>query len=262
MVRDFPNLIGEIQHSHENKYPTMAHRFHVNMPLGLGRFDLDGEEARHLVVSRIRLGEKVVLFNGDGFNYPAVLVQLGRRDAILEIEARIPNLCERKTTTTIAAPLPKGDREQILIEKLVELGVSRFFPLATERSVIHPEPKRLERLTRHVIEASKQCGRSKLMSIEPVSTWEHYLALRPLGEVGCVAHGPAFAAKNLPVLTESPSRIWGAVGPEGGLTEAEAGLAVERGWTLVDLGPRILRMETAAIILSWELGQISDRAQR
>jgi 16S rRNA (uracil1498-N3)-methyltransferase len=240
----------------------MAHRFHVNMPLGLGRFDLDGEEARHLAVSRIRIGEKIVLFNGDGFNYPAVLVQLGRRDAILEIEARIYNTSERKTAATLASPLPKGDREQILIEKLVELGVNRFYPLATERSVIHPEPKRLERLTRHVIEASKQCGRSQLMSVEPVSTWEHYLALRPPEEVGCVAHGPAFAGQKLPVLQESPARIWGAVGPEGGLTETEAAMAVERGWKLVDLGPRILRMETAAIVLAWELGQISDCFQR
>lgn len=261
MVHEFPKLFGAHQHSDGIHYLTMAHRFHVNMPLGPGRFDLDGEEARHLIVARIRVGEKVVLFNGDGHDYPSILVQIGRRDAVLEVEVRVPNPNERTIPITMAVPLPKGDREQVLIEKLVELGVARFIPLATERSVIHPEPKRLERLTRHVIEASKQCGRSRLMAVEPISTWEHCLGLRGSNEIGWVAHGPAFAAQKLPARPESTTAIWGAVGPEGGLTDAEAAHAVERGWALVDLGPRILRMETAAIVLAWELGQRTDQFQ-
>src|ERR1700686_2802766 len=75
----------------------------------------------------------------------------------------------------VAAPLPKGDRAQFLIEKLTELGVTSFVPLQTKRSVIDPRESRIEKLQRSVIEASKQCRRNVLLRIESPVSWEHYV---------------------------------------------------------------------------------------
>ena len=80
-------------------------------------------------------------------------------------------LCEPMAAGEVAAPLPKADRADFLIEKLTELGVTRFVPLRTERSVVHPKATKLDRLERAVIEASKQCGRNVLMQIGPLTDW-------------------------------------------------------------------------------------------
>ncbi len=147
----------------------------------------------------------------------------------------------------VAAPLPKGDRGQFLVEKLTELGVSSFVPLACERSVVHPREGKLDKLHRHVIEASKQCGRNLLMRTGALAAWASYCrAVKPgelclLGHVGGAARvGPAAAVRV-------------AVGPEGGFTEGEVALARAAGWQLVDLGPRMLRVETAALALAIEV---------
>jgi 16S rRNA (uracil1498-N3)-methyltransferase len=143
----------------------------------------------------------------------------------------------------VAVPLPKGDRAQFLIEKLTELGVTSVVPLATARSVVRPRDAKLEKLRRYVIEASKQCGRNVLLEVKPLINWEAYCTGSDLPMVRCIAHpgGPDR-------LPPPGIDVAVAVGPEGGFTDAEIDLAQKAGWVLVDLGPRILRMETAAIV--------------
>src|SRR5262249_9616381 len=145
----------------------------------------------------------------------------------------------------LAAPLPKGDRAQFLLEKLTELGVTTFVPLQTKRSIVQPREAKLEKLARYVIEASKQCGRNKLMQVTPLVNWETYCRqtdlprLRILGRPGG-SRTPWHAGVDVAL----------AVGPEGGFTDEEVSHARAAGWQLVDLGPRILRVETAAIVLA------------
>jgi 16S rRNA (uracil1498-N3)-methyltransferase len=141
--------------------------------------------------------------------------------------------------------LPKGDRAQFLVEKLTELGVTTFVPLRTSRSIIQPRDAKLEKLHRYVIEASKQCGRNVLMQIAAFEDWETYCrnsdlpVLRILGHPGG-AHTPCCAGVDVAL----------AVGPEGGFTDEEVIHARDAGWQLLDLGPRVLRVETAAIVLA------------
>ena len=118
----------------------------------------------------------------------------------------------------IAAPLPKGDRAQFLIEKLTELGVTTFTPLQTARSVVHPRETRLEKLERYVIEASKQCGRNGLMKIGPLTTWTSYVRREGLPDRRLVAHLGESA-----ILSgrAAPADVVAAVGPEGGFTDEE-----------------------------------------
>jgi len=146
--------------------------------------------------------------------------------------------------------LPKGDRQKWLVEKTTELGVTRIIPLVTERGVAQPVEAALQRLRRGVIEASKQCGRNRLMEIgEPRSAAELF-AENAVAETRLIAHfgGRPMNATHFPFNID----LIAAIGPEGGFTEAEVAAATAAGWRSVSLGSRILRVETAAIaIAAW-----------
>jgi 16S rRNA (uracil1498-N3)-methyltransferase len=224
----------------------MSERFYVSSELAPGAVVLQGPEAHHLAaVCRVRPGDAVYLFNGDGRQFPARVVEVGKKSVTLE--AGEPESPPREVgfRLEVAAPLPKGDRAQFLVEKLTELGVTDFVPLSTARSVVHPREAKLDKLQRHVIEASKQCGRNVLLRVHPLAEWRDYcrqadlpptrLLADPVGEIGAARAGGEVAA---------------AVGPEGGFTAEEVAEARAAGWRPVGLGPRVLRVETAAIALA------------
>ncbi len=165
----------------DNALAKMADRFYVNCPLAPGPVTVEGPEAHHLaVVCRLRRGDAVCLFNGDGREYPAEVREVGKRAVVLEVHAVESPRRESPVRLEVAAPLPKGDRAQFLIEKLTELGVAAFTPLQTARSVVHPRETKLDKLQRYVIEASKQCGRNTLMGVGPLTEWSDFLRGRPL----------------------------------------------------------------------------------
>jgi 16S rRNA (uracil1498-N3)-methyltransferase len=227
----------------------MSERFYVNLPLAPGPFLLDGPEAHHLAtVCRLRPGSEVCLFNGDGHEYLAHITQAARRAITLEITGVNRPQRELPFSLEVAAPLPKGDRSQFLVEKLTELGVTAFVPLICERSAIHPREGKREKLERYVIEASKQCGRNVVMRIADAAAWEDYVSTGYAGELRILAH--PYHAGDLADVTNAAERIRIAVGPEGGFTDGEVALAAANGWRAVALGPRILRVETAAIVLA------------
>ncbi len=232
----------------------MADRFFAESALVPGRVELTGPEAHHLAtVCRIRPGDAVCLFNGDGKEYAAVVAEVSKRTVTVEVEAEASPQRERAFRVEVAAPLPKGDRAQFLLEKLTELGVTSFVPLQTARSVVQPRETKLDKLQRHVIEASKQCGRNVLLRVQPLQTWGDYVRSEELPPARIVAH---------PGVTETPARASAdvalAVGPEGGFTEEEIALAKASGWQPMGLGPRILRVETAAMVMAILAGGVGD----
>ncbi len=259
---------------------------------------LAGPEAHHLIhVMRATPGAEVTLFDGSGFEFSATVEKVGRSEVELAVTGREQIDRELPLELTLAVALPKGDRQKWLVEKAVELGVSRIVPLRTERSValrMHKGPveKVLARLQRTVVEASKQCGRNRLLEITEPQAWADLV--KQSGDVACrlVAHpshrseaaepvpiGAALLAidpciandrgrspvpwrnplepridyakinKGLP-SDGSPDAVLVAIGPEGGFSPEEIALATAAGWTCVDLGPRTLRIETAALMLA------------
>lgn len=226
----------------------MSERFYVNLPLAVGPCTLDGPEAHHLAtVRRFRPGDAVCLFNGDGREYPARIVQAGLRDIALEILGIEQPARELSFALEVAAPVPKGDRGQFLIEKLTELGAATFVPLLCQRSNAHPREWKRDKLERYVIEASKQCGRNVLMAIAEPARWEDYAASGQPGEVR-IFGDPSGWGKKRDSIKAAKLRI--AVGPEGGFTAEETAHGLAHGWLAINLGPRILRIETAAIALA------------
>jgi 16S rRNA (uracil1498-N3)-methyltransferase len=226
----------------------MGDRFHTNSPLAPGVVVLRGPEAHHLgTVCRARPGDELRLFNGDGHEYPARVVEVGRRDVAVEVLAVETPARELPFTLRVAAPLPKGDRAQFLVEKLTELGVAELTLLSARRGVVAPREAKVERLARYVIEASKQCGRNVLMRVAGPVAWEAFIRdeTAPMRLVAHPGGGP------LPARGGGGVTV--AVGPEGGLTEEEVALAAGAGWRTVGLGPTVLRVETAAVALAARL---------
>jgi 16S rRNA (uracil1498-N3)-methyltransferase len=228
----------------------MAERFYVNCELGPGLVLVQGAEAHHLaVVCRLRPGDAVCLFNGDGRQYPARIEKINRREAALEVLTVESPSRELPYRLDVAAPLPRGDRAQFLLEKLTELGVTSFTPLRTERSVVHPRETKLDKLQRYVIEASKQCGRNVLLDLRPMIEWPAFCAAADLPPRRVLAHPGGDSTRSMAENAPRGDMVV-AVGPEGGFTEDEVGLARAADWRVLDLGPRILRVETAAIALA------------
>jgi 16S rRNA (uracil1498-N3)-methyltransferase len=157
----------------------------------------------------------------------------------------------------VGVALPKGDRQKWLVEKLTEVGVTVLVPLSTERGVAQPTTSALERLRRSVVEAAKQCGRNRLMTVREPASWNEFLDKRDWVAPGSresphtrrlLAHPSGTPLSQLDLRITSPTQL--AIGPEGGFSDAEITAAVEAGWKLVNLGPRILRVETAAVALA------------
>jgi 16S rRNA (uracil1498-N3)-methyltransferase len=223
----------------------MSERFFVESPIQGPSVTLTGDEARHLsAVMRAHPGDEVTLFDGSGAEFEARIIRVGKRDAELQIVARHEINRELPRELTLAVALPKGERQKWLVEKLTELGVTRLVPLITERGVAEATPAAIERLRRGVIEASKQCGRNRLMEISAP-----------------VAAGTLFAGSNHPAMRyiadpsgshlvpagNDQAPVLAAIGPEGGFSPQELAAARSAGWQCISLGPRILRVETAAI---------------
>ena len=220
----------------------MADRFFTAGPLAPGEFVLTGPDAHHLAsVRRFAPGDRVTLFNGDGREYPAEVLAADRKHVSLNVMAAVEVDRELGFELVVASAVPKGDRADYLVEKLTELGTTRFVPLLTARSVV--VPKSVDKFERAVIEASKQCGRNRLMRVGPPEKWDAFARRTDLPPAKLLLH--TADAEPLPPLNRSGGVVF-AVGPEGGfsLDEVAAGLAA--GWRALSLGPRILRVETAA----------------
>lgn len=229
----------------------MSERFFVTPPIVGGRATLLGDEARHLsAVMRAAVGDEITLFDGSGAEFTGRIESIRKPAVELAIAERREISREQPREVTLAVALPKGDRQKWLVEKATELGVTRLIPLITERGVAQPVDSALERLRRSVIEASKQCGRNVLLEIGP-----------PVAAADCFVSAPSTARRLIadpsgePLSTNAESTaqpIVAAIGPEGGFSSAELAAASAAGWQAIRLGPRILRIETAALaIAAW-----------
>ena len=220
---------------------------------------LTGAEHQHLTrVMRQKAGDEVLLFDGSGREFTAIIDSVGRNQTELSIIRAEELSNEPDLDLTMAVALPKGDRQKWLIEKLTELGVRRYIPLRTTRSDIQADENVLVRLRRQVIEASKQCGRLCLMEILPEQTRREAAASQP-DETFCILAHPIcdgdFGQWNFMQFLEkfqqeakTPKKMLITIGPVGGLTQEEVQEAVNDGWPTLDLGKQVYRVETAAIV--------------
>lgn len=203
---------------------------------------VDNEAHHFLHVMRGKIGDRLTLFDGSGAEFEAEVTKTTRREVMLAVLSREEVDREPGVELTLGVAIPKGDRQKVLVEKLTELGVARLVPLVTERSVAAPKASGLEKLRRAVVEASKQCGRNRLMVIDEPVPLAEFLASTE-ADRRLIAHPYGGTAVEPPAA----GTIAVAVGPEGGFSDSEVATARDAGWAPLTLGRSILRIETAAI---------------
>jgi len=234
-----------------------APRFYHPLLPTLGCIELDESEARHASqVLRLSVGSDIVVFDGRGGEALARLTQVNKRSVVAEIIQRTDTQRELKNSLELLVALPKGDRQKVLIDGLVQFGTTQLTPLTTQRSVAQPTGNALERLQRSVIESSKQCGRNQLLRVtSPQSIQDLAMSTSCTPQTLLLVAHPYGQPRTFQEMAGNASAFNAArvvIGPEGGLTEDEVAQLSAAGWTMVTLGPRLLRIEYAALqVAAW-----------
>jgi 16S rRNA (uracil1498-N3)-methyltransferase len=229
------------------KPPRVYHRG----PLQAGRdVTLDEAASRHLGrVLRMRPGDPLVVFDGSGGEYRAVLRAAGRDAMRVHIEAFDPRECESALRVGLAQAISGAELMDLTVQKAVELGAAWIQPLLALRGKVRLEPARAERRAEHwqriAIAACEQCGRNRVPEIRPVRTLADWLGRRDAGARGILLD-PA-ADTPLSRLAPAAGEIALLAGPESGFAEEENAMARHMGFEPVSLGPRVLRTETAGL---------------
>jgi 16S rRNA (uracil1498-N3)-methyltransferase len=223
-----------------------------------------GEDHRYLTrVLRVGIGDVVTLFDGQGSEADALIARVGPRALELKVELRRSAVPSERPEVTLIQALTKGDKLDLVVQKATELGVARIIPVTTMRAVPRLEAiKALQRRTRWqkiARDGARQSGRADVPEIGPVSSLGEALAasdgLRVLLYEGARNENDHLKLV-LDGVTERPRRITLAVGPEGGFGAEEVDAARAAGFRVVGLGPRILRTETAALVMLSILGYV------
>ncbi len=212
-------------------------------------YELTPLASHHLLnVLRMRLENKLVLFDGSGSEYRAVIKKVTKKKRVMVyIEAPIAVKRESPLSIELGQGISRGDRMDYAIQKAVELGVSGITPLLTSRRQFKPNVERLQKKMLHwqgvIISASEQSGRLRIPLLNPPLPLKEWLAIKKTGL--CLVCN---TQKSVTLDSESPSQVTVLIGPESGLSDDEIQLANACNYKNFQLGPRILRTETAAVV--------------
>jgi 16S rRNA (uracil1498-N3)-methyltransferase len=228
------------------------------------RVRLAPEESRHLrEVLRLRAGDEAFVFDGEGNEYLCIVAgaEVGERrgEAVLEVRERVEALRpESPLGLSLAVALLKGEKFDFVVQKATELGAARIVPVVTKRADVRLRDagdgaKRVGRWRRLALEAAKQSGRARVPLIDEPSAFG--AVVEGIGSEEGVGARMLFAERGGRGLaqtvadfeSESPRSVVALVGPEGGWEDEELASASEHGWSIVTLGGRTLRAETAAV---------------
>lgn len=227
-------------------------RIHADLPLSTGlELSLPAQAAEHVArVLRLVGGDPITLFNGDGHDYQATILDVGKREVNARIESATVARNESPLRLTLAQAVVRGEKMDLIVQKATELGVNRIVPLLTERSEVKLDAGRAEKRLAHwrsvVASACEQSGRARLPEVLPALSLPAWL--------DGLAPDRALRLALLPQATQSTRDLHFpdltgmlVVGPEGGLGERDITALTAAGFNGLRLGPRILRTETAGL---------------
>ncbi len=212
-------------------------------------FTLPEEVFRHAIqVLRLQVSESLLLFNGEGGEYLANLTEINKRSATVLIQSFDPSERESSLALTLVQALVKPDKMDFALQKAVELGISAFQPLITQRSVVRTDKEKIEKKLQHwqavTISACEQSGRTRPPKIYAPQTLDQYLSqLNDKTTYLLLAPG---SAQNLSQVTVQTNHLAVLIGPEGGFTAEEVEACLAAKMQGIALGKRILRAETAS----------------
>jgi len=222
-------------------------RLYQNAPFTEGKTaELDSDNSHHLnKVLRFPVGQNITLFNGDGFDYTAV-VQSAKKTTNLKVISKKVNNNESKLDLTLAQGIAKGEKMDFLIQKAVELGVTRIIPMKLERCVVRLRDDKVQKKIDHwqkiANHACEQSGRSVIVDVSHPASLEELLQVT--NHNGFVLHHRATLGLS---QVKETSKATILIGPEGGLTEKEVNDSEVAGYQSIIIGKRVLRTETASL---------------
>lgn len=238
-------------------------RVYVEMPLAVGaELALPDGPAAHLArVLRLAVGDRCVLFNGDGQDYPAIVTAAGKRELRVRLDAPVAVDNESSLRIVLLQGVARGEKMDLILQKATELGVVEVRPLVSQRSEVKLDAARAARRLTHwqgvVIAACEQCGRARVPLVAaplPLSAVLAGLGTSPHRETVHQADDLRLlldpdgdlAIRDLPIAN-GVTEVVLAVGPEGGWSPDDRGQLLAAGFGGLRLGPRILRTETAGL---------------
>jgi len=227
-------------------------RIYVPVPLHTGaRVTLDQNAANHAVrVLRLAVGAPLILFNGEGGEYEGFIDSIDRHSVTITVGDFRGLGRESPLDITLVQGVSRGERMDYTLQKAVELGVTRIVPVLSERSVVKLAGERLQRRLHHwqgvVTSACEQCGRDRVPTVGDIIALNDWLPTAGEGLKLVLYHK---AEHGLSAIDSVPNSITLLIGPEGGLSDAELQGAAAYGFTPLRLGPRVLRTETAAVVI-------------
>ena len=224
---------------------TFVHRVHTQI-LRVGEITLDASGSRHVRnVLRLAEGDRVEVFDDDGAVGDGSIVAL-TPEVVMRVE-RFEPARATEAELIMASAIPKGERSDWMIEKLSELGVSAFIPLAAARSVVLPGGRnKRDRWVRIAIESAKQSRRRGVMKIEELTSVNELIA-RARADAFYLSTAEDAQPLAFVFASASPSRVTLLIGPEGGWTDEEMHNFDHAGLRGLKLTDTVLRVETAAI---------------
>jgi 16S rRNA (uracil1498-N3)-methyltransferase len=247
---DSVRRVDAVRHRPAARELTVIPRFFCPPPLASGEdFALPPGVAHHAVrVLRLKEGDALLLFDGEGGEYPARLARVDGREVLADVGEHRSVERESPLSVTLVQGLAAAERMEFAIQKSVELGVAAIVPVTTARSVVRIPAERARRRVEHwqqiVVAACEQCGRDRLPAVHAPCDLSEWLRT-PSTAASRLLLSPD-APRSLGQLSRPEGTIELLIGPEGGLTADESAAAIATGFLAVRLGPRILRTETAA----------------
>lgn len=226
-------------------------RIFIDLPLREKAEFLLNKEITHRLqnVLRLRHGAPLIVFNGQGGEYEAKFLTIEKHAARVVVHRFLKVSRESTLKMHLVQGIPRAEKMDYILQKSVELGVASIAPVITEYSPIRLDPSdarhKRKRWQDLVIAAAEQCGRNQLPTLYPPKPLDEWLGESREDTPTLLLHpGGNTKLKELPTLSE----VTLLVGPEGGFSEAEVSTSCNHGFYRVDLGPRILRTETASIV--------------
>jgi 16S rRNA (uracil1498-N3)-methyltransferase len=221
-------------------------------------FDLPASAVRHVQVLRLQPGDTIILFNDARFNsaqacaeYTARIDRIGRNQVQVTVVGLRSYRSEPMRDVHLAVGIPGNERMSWLVEKATELGVASIQPLVTQRTIVKLDPDRANKKISHwqsiAISACEQCGRNRLPIIHPVLFFSDWLKLPRSATQYLLSLSPESIAMRTLLSNFSDHPLVLLSGPEGGLSQEEEAAASDSGFTMVTLGPYVLRAETAPL---------------
>lgn len=229
--------------------------------------DLSTEAAQHLIrVLRGKPDDPLIVFNGQGGEFQAKIVAITKKKVQVKIEQYQDVSRESPVAIELVQSLIRSEKMDYVIQKTVELGVTQIFPVLSTRSVLRLAAERQAKRQQHwqaiAVAACEQSGRTQVPRVAPVNTFEHFLYSEAAHSGFMLTPGASCSlTEQISILKKPVQSIRVLVGPEGGWSEEEQRAAQQRGYQLIHLGPRILRTETAGIVITTLLqGLLGDIA--